>query len=67
MKLTVSQLRRLIREAVKAHLTDEEAVIPGKPVYDDPKISQKDAAKLGDGAWPGGWLDEEELDEEEET
>jgi hypothetical protein len=64
MKLTVSQLRRLIREAVTAHLTDEEAVVPGRPVYDDPKISPEDAAKLGYGAWPGGWLDEEDLDEE---
>lgn len=64
MKLTVAQLRTLIREAVKSHLTDEEAVIPGRPVYDEPNISQKDAAKLGDGAWAGGWLDEEDLDEE---
>lgn len=64
MKLTIAELKQIIREAVEAHLTDEEAVVPGRPVYDDPEISPEDAAKLGDGAWPGGWLDEEDLDEE---
>ena len=64
MKLTIAELKQIIREAVEAHLTDEEAVVPGRPVYNDPEISPEDAAKLGDGAWPGGWLDEEDLDEE---
>ena len=64
MKLTIAELKQIIREAVKAHLTDEEAVVPGLPVYDDPEISPEDAAKLGYGAWPGGRLDEEDLDEE---
>lgn len=62
MKLTIAELKQIIREAVEAHLTDEEAVVPGR--LDDPEISPEDAAKLGDGAWPGGWLDEEDLDEE---
>lgn len=64
MKLTIAELKRIIREAVAPHLTDEEAVVPGRPIYDDPEISSEDATKLGDGGWPGGWLDEEDLDEE---
>jgi len=62
MKLTVAQLRRLIREAVKAHIEDEASFPPGRWEADGP-LSPKEAEKLGAGVW----LDEEDLDEEEET
>jgi hypothetical protein len=66
MKITLSQLRSLIREAVKKSIEDEEAVIPGRPMYDNPNVSAKSAQKIGDGGWPGGYLDEDEeaLDED---
>jgi hypothetical protein len=68
MKITLSQLRSLIREAVKKSIEDEEAVIPGRPMYDNPNVSAKSAQKIGDGGWPGGYLDEDEeaLDEFED-
>ena len=66
MKLTIAQLRRLIREAVKAHIEDEASFPPGRWEADGP-LSPEKAGKLGPGVWPGGVLDEEELDEEEET
>ena len=67
MKITVSQLRTIIREAVKRAMTDEEAVVPGHPPYGDyPTVSDKrEAQHLGDGIWAGGYLDEEDLDEDE--
>ena len=60
MKITLSQLRRIIQETVKFATTDEETVMPGDPVYDDPTVSLSTAQNLGDGGWPGGRLEEDE-------
>lgn len=51
MKITLAQLRSIIKEAIKAQLTDEESVMPGKPVYDEPTVTSKDASKIGDEIW----------------
>ena len=67
MKITLSQLRSLIREAVKKSIEDEEAVIPGRPMYDEPHVSAKSAQKLGDGGWPGGYLVEDDAALEERS
>lgn len=66
MKITLSQLRQLIQETVKASSAemDEEEMI-GRPIYDEPMVSLKTAQHIGHGAWPGGWVDEEELEEED--
>jgi len=63
MKLTVAELKTLIREAVEAHLEEEGTFPPGRWGADGP-LSPKKAQKLGDGIWAGGSLDEEDLDEE---
>jgi hypothetical protein len=62
MKITLTQLRSIIKEAIKLQLTDEESVVPGKPFYDDPTVSPEDASKIGDGIWFEEKL-EEDIDE----
>jgi len=65
MKITMSQLRRLIREAVSAHLQDEGDV-PGQPRYKHGEpLDPKDLDRLGPGIW-GHELSEDDLEEEEE-
>jgi len=47
-------------------MAEEEEGMIGHPLYDDPMLSMKSAQRLGDGGWPGGYLDEDDLENDED-
>lgn len=68
MKVTKEDLKKFILETQKRVIAGEEAVIPGAPDYSSGEpIPDDEAYRLGHGVWPGGSLDEDEIEVNQNT
>jgi len=63
MKITLTELRRLIKEETRSYL-EHESSVPGSWDPDGSPLDPKDASRLGPGVWPG-WDDD--LEEEDNS